>query len=245
MTRVPRFFLPGLAPSGRAVLPGEVARHALKTLRLKRGDLIRLFDGRGLEVEAEILSTGRREPAAGILSVLEPLDRGLPQRILVFSPPRGERLEWLVEKGTELGATLFRPVLWKRTPPRAGSFRVDRLEKIAASACEQCGRSFLPAFTPPVSLDRFLEGEIPGERILLERGAPLPAGAGFPGPATLVAGPEGGWEREEREALRERGFLAAGLGRLTLRIETALLAGLSLLSPRGENPGRGEGGGPP
>ncbi len=240
MTRVPRFYQPGLAPSGEVLLSEEASRHAWKTLRLQKGDKIRLFDGKGLEVEARILSAGRGGVRAEILGVMEVPDRSLSPRALAFSPPRGERLEWLVEKGTELGATLFQPVLWRRTPPRARSFRLHRLERIAASACEQCGRATLPLILPPLSLERFLETGIRGTGLLLDRAGPPLEGRISPGGATLLAGPEGGWEPEEREAAEEAGFAPFSLGSFTLRIETALLAGLSRLALPGESPGREE-----
>ena len=248
MTRIPRFFTPRLLRSGTVLLPPEASRHALKTLRLKPGDRVRLFDGEGLEVEAEILPGGKASAKAGILGEVAPLDKGLPERILVFSPPRGERLDWLIEKGTELGVTAFQPLLWERTPPRSRSPRIDRLERIAASACEQCGRARLPAILPPLSLEAFLESEIRGKAYLLDREGPPPPGVEPPGPATILAGPEGGWIPQEREALLERGFTPVGLGSLTLRIETALLAGLVHLgrhSPPSGNPGREGREGPP
>ena len=245
MSRVPRFYQPGLGTSGETLLSRESSRHALKTLRLKRGDPIRLFDGEGLEVEARILLSEKGRARVEVLRALEAPDRLLPPRVLAFSPPRGERLDLLVEKGTELGATHFQPVLWKRTPPRARSPRLHRLEKIAASACEQCGRARLPRLLPPLPLERFLETGFQGAGLLLDREGPPLEGRDVSGAATLLAGPEGGWEPGEKEAAREAGFLPSSLGPLTLRIETALLAGLSRLALPAEPPGReGPGGSP-
>ncbi len=245
MTRVPRFYQPGLAPEGKVDLSRDACRHALKTLRLKEGDPVRLFDGEGLEVEARILAAGKGRARAEVLRVLEAPDRFLPPRMLAFSPPRGERLDLLVEKGTELGAALFQPILWKRTPPRARSPRLGRLEKIAASACEQCGRARLPVFLPPLPLESFLQTGIQGAGLLLDKEGPPLAGKGLSGAVTLLAGPEGGLEPGEKEAALEAGFLPSSLGPLTLRIETALLAGLSRLALPAVPPGREGPGGPP
>ncbi len=246
MSRVPRFHVPDLPPSGPVPLPPEAARHARKTLRLEPGDPVRLFDGRGREAEARLLGGPRGGPVlAEILRLLPPPEGELPSRVLAFSPPRGERLEWLVEKSTELGATTLQPVLWERTPPRSRNLRLERLERIAASACEQCGRAFLPEILPPRTLEEFLEGPIPPGAFLLERGGPPPGREDKRAPILLAAGPEGGWTERERAALASRGFRPLGLGPLVLRIETALLAGLALLAPPCEAPGRGGSGAPP
>ena len=184
---------------------------------------------------------------AEILEETTPADRGAPERILAFSPPRGERLEWLVEKGVELGATVFQPLLWERTPPRARNLRKERLQRIAAAACEQCGRAKLPHLLPPLPLEEFLAEEFlakefQGRAYLLDReGDPPPAGAGEAEEVLLAAGPEGGGTEEEKAALLARGFRPLRAGAYTLRIETALLAGLTLLSPppaRKGSPGR-------
>ncbi len=237
--RIPRVYLERIPESGEFDLPEEVKHYLKNVLRLKPGDRARFFDGKGREILVSLEGKGPVISKAKTVEGIRAPDRYLPERILAFSPPSRERLEWLIEKGTELGASRFILLKLERTPPRSREVgkKLKRLERIAGAACAQCGRAYLPSMEGPVGLGELLESLDPKhERILLDPGADARLGeTGLP--SIVLAGPEGGFTVRERRAIEGSGFKPYTLGPLTLRIETALLSALAVL---GLNPGPAE-----
>lgn len=218
----------------RVVLGRSAARHAAAVLRLKPGATVRVFDGRGGEYRARLIAAGRGsvqvelvEPFPGVAESPLPI-------VLALGVSRGDRMDLAVRKSVELGVARIVP-LWMargavRPAPRKIGERLSRWRRIAEGACEQCGRSTVPAFESPRPLEEWLERR-PRDgaalRLASDRGrafALLPAPEP---PLTLLVGPEGGLDPCEAEQADRRGFVAARLGPRVLRTETAAVAAVA------------------
>jgi 16S rRNA (uracil1498-N3)-methyltransferase len=240
-----RLFLPLSGPAQpTARVEGARLHYLVNVLRLREGDALEVFDGRGGAYPAARVSALRGDAAE--LS-LGPRTAAPPRRpiAVVQGLPRGEKLELVIQKGTELGAAAFAPAFTRRAvvkldERRAGA-RTRRWQAIAEEAARQCGRADVPPVLSPRPLLEAVEaaaasaGGPGGGRILVldeeERSTLLrEAHAGSAGaPLTLVVGPEGGLERDEVRALAGRGGVPVTLGALVLRTETAALAALAVL----------------
>jgi len=222
-----------LAPGAEPVLDEAAAHYLRHVLRLSDGAELRLFNGRDGEFAARLIAAGKRDAK---LAVGERMRAFQPPRDLwlCFAPIRQGRIEFIIEKATELGAARLVPVLTQRCQVR--QINATRLEAHAREAAEQCERLDLPAIAPLTPLNDLLAAW-PGERRLFacleRREAPrllqavqaLPAGA----PLALLIGPEGGFAPEEAERLAGRPFVTAvSLGDTILRAETAALAALAV-----------------
>lgn len=234
----PRFYcaIP-LAPDADLLLPEGAARH-VQVLRLQPGKAITLFDGRGGEYAAVVERIGRGEVAVRV-GAHHDLERESGRAIhLAVGLVASERMDWLVEKATELGAASIQPLLAERSVLRlAGERARKRLahwQAIAVAACEQCGRNRVP----PVRPLRVLADWIPtvadgGARGLLALEPPLQelmTIAAQVSTLTLLSGPEGGLSGAEEAAAMSAGFVRVTLGPRVLRAETAPLAALSRLA---------------
>jgi len=218
--------------AARAELTAE-ARHYLRdVLRLSPGDEVELFDGRGgawparLEPGWEALSLGERRAAAA----------AGPAVHLLFALAKGEKVDLVVQKATELGAARVAPFAAERSvvrlEPEKGVERTVRWRRIAEEAARQCGRADVPEVAAPAPLEAALAAVPPGFRLVVlhgEGGAPLAALPleGAPGLA-LVVGPEGGLTAEELRTCDAAGALRATLGPRTLRAETAAIVAVAL-----------------
>lgn len=239
MSRVPRVFVPGPVVAGeRLKLDGEAAAHLGRVLRARAGDAVILFDGRGAEFEAEIVTASRR----GIELVIgagRDAGRESPlQLVLLQGISRAERMDWVLRKAAELGVASLRPVMTERSVVRLDAERAARRlqhwQAILVSACEQCGRNRLPELLEPLLLDAALSAHASAQGVLLDPEADrgpesLPAPAGL---LCLLVGPEGGLDARERAAARAAGYIGVRLGPRILRTETAAIAGIVLLQAR-------------
>lgn len=215
-------------------LPDTVTRHALQVLRLRDGDAIVLFDGRGGEFTGSLVVSGRYADArVGAHAAIE-RERTVPVT-LVQSLVAADVMDDIVRKAVELGVAAIVPVLAQRSQ-RAPADRLDRRvarwRQIAIAACEQCGRNRIPDVAEVVVLDDWMHGQADFADVvvldpLAER--PLSALAAAHGPAVLIIGPEGGLTGEEIRSARTQGAQTANLGARTLRADTAALAALAML----------------
>jgi 16S rRNA (uracil1498-N3)-methyltransferase len=228
-----RFHVPEAAPGARVVLPEHSEHHARDVLRLREGALVRLFDGRGAEFDAVLDAVSRKGVSARITGRAEPRAESPLRVVLAVSPLRGDRMELVVQKATELGVAEIRPIITARTdaaarPALKGS-RQERWDKVASGAAEQCGRAVVPLVAPTTTLDALLEQPFGGLKLFfLERSAPSALTAlARPEEVLMLVGPAGGWEEVEVERATAAGFVAAGLGPRILRAETAALAAVS------------------
>lgn len=237
---MPRFHVPeGLARHARLALPAGAARHA-QVLRLQPGDAVTLFDGRGGEWRAAITRMGRSSVEVLIGEHL-PVEREAPRAVhLAVGLMAAERMDWLVEKATELGAASITPLLMARSSLRLAGERAARKtahwQAVAAAACEQSGRNRVPELRAPCPLPDWLALRHDAARCLLSLDATahglrqqmdnLPAGAAV----ALLSGPEGGLTADEETTACAAGFAPCSLGPRILRAETAPLAALALLT---------------
>jgi 16S rRNA (uracil1498-N3)-methyltransferase len=218
-------------------LPPDSAHHVSRVLRLRQGDALALFNGRGGEFAGRIESMDKAKVSVRTAAHAE-IERESPlEVILAQGISRGERMDYTLQKAVELGISAFVPVTTQRSVVQLDTDRaVKRLEhwrKIIIGACEQCGRNRLPALEPIHTLPEWLTREQTGERFILDPGAEenslLQAS---PGRVILLAGPEGGFSEEERRAVKQAGYRGLRLGPRILRTETAALAAISALQFR-------------
>lgn len=233
-----------LADHATLSLPGDAARH-VQVLRLQPGHTVTVFDGSGREWPATVRRMGRQavdvELGAGVA-----VDRELPVRVtLAAAAPANDRMDWLVEKATELGVASIHPLLAQRSVLRVGGERAVRKQAhwqaVAVAACEQCGRARVPAVhamrpledwlreagsPPPPGSARWLLSLAPGARALRHLADEL-AAFGPGATLTLLSGPEGGWTADEEALAVSSGWTPVQLGPRVLRAETAPLAALA------------------
>ncbi len=223
IARVHHAAVPGTG--AEIVLDPEESHHVTRVLRLRPGDPVAVFDGRGREWEAVLVSAGRN--GATVRTVSESTGRTDPglELVLYQALCRPERMEWVIQKGTEVGVAAIRPFVARRSEcPAPSAERLKRYRRVALEAAKQSGRRVVPEVTPPVGT---VPPPPPGATALLLHTAPgappLADRLAGPRPASvwLLVGPEGGFEPEEAEELEAAGWLPCGLGPRTLRTETA------------------------
>jgi 16S rRNA (uracil1498-N3)-methyltransferase len=234
---VPRFHVDvPLRAGSTCALPEDAAHHALHVLRLRGGDEVTLFNGRGGEYAGRVASLGKRELLIDVLQHRE-VEREAPLRmVLVQGVSSGERMDFTIRKAVELGVAEVRPVLAAASVARPrgerAAARREHWQKIAISACEQCGRNRVPEVHELVSVQQ-LPADASPHKILLSPRAELrfsEACRKIEASATLAAGPEAGFNAAEEAALLDLGFVPAKLGARVLRTETAALAALAALN---------------
>ncbi|MGH8764033.1 MAG: 16S rRNA (uracil(1498)-N(3))-methyltransferase [Nitrosospira sp.] len=247
---VPRFYCPEKIVAGQIIeLPASVARHALRALRLEQGDEMILFNGNGGEFQAAIARIGKNGTAAVVIEKYLNIERESPLAItLAQSVCASEKMDWLVQKGVEMGISRIQPLITRLSMVKLSGERADRRirhwQQIVISACEQCGRNYIPQVLPLISLPGWLgtqisEGEhsshevSPHSRFMLSPAATngLRDFAGFSAitTLTLLVGPEGGFTPEEEAAAMVAGFIPLRLGKRVLRTESAALAAVAAM----------------
>jgi len=249
---MPRFYCPVPLASGSTLdLPPGAARH-VQVLRLQPGDTITLFNGTqgpqdgfaspGGEFEATITHMGRSEVGVQV-GTHHAVEREPAVAVhLAVGMPANDRMDWLVEKATELGVASIQPLMTERSVLRLSGERADKKiahwQSVAIAACEQCGGNRVPQIHAAKTLSAWLQ-TLPAAlanqpRWLLalgEAAVPLPQHTGISTlqHATFLSGPEGGLSPAEENAAMERGFAPVTLGQRVLRAETAALTALARL----------------
>ncbi|MBO9621455.1 MAG: 16S rRNA (uracil(1498)-N(3))-methyltransferase [Sphingomonas sp.] len=227
----PRLFVETVLSAGlRLPLDGAPANYLLAVMRLKNGDPVKLFDGATGEWLALARDLRKRDLVLEVTEQLRPLEP-VPDLWLCAAPIKKGRIDWVAEKACELGVARLLPVLTRRTV--IDRLNLDRLRSHMVEAAEQCGRTALPELAEPVKLAALL-CDWPAERTLFfadeTGGVPaVEAMRARPGPAAILVGPEGGFDAEEREAIRALPqAVGIALGPRILRAETAAAAAVSL-----------------
>jgi 16S rRNA (uracil1498-N3)-methyltransferase len=236
--RVTRVFVGQTLVCGKGVgLPEQAGLHLTRVLRLDVGATIALFDGTGGEYQGTLERDGKRWWAK--VGAHDPVERESPLRItLLQGVARGERMDFIVQKSTELGVARIVPVLAERSLVKVDAAQRARKrehwQSIAISACEQCGRNRVPEVAEPVGIGDAVRALAPdGARYLLAAGASVTLvdatrrDAGKP--VTLLIGPEGGLADTERQFAAAHEFTACSMGPRILRTETAGLAALAIM----------------
>ena len=235
---MPRLYCPGPLASGQSLeLPAGAARH-VQVLRLQPGAGLTLFNGEGGEFEGVVEHIGRS--AVGVrVAQHHPVEREAQREVhLAIGMPANERMDWLVEKATELGAASLRPLVAQRSVLKLAGERAQKKrahwQAVAVAACEQCGRNRVPLIHPVLELEHWLAAPpsqpvrlllslAPGARSWSEAAAPA-------GPVLALSGPEGGLSPREEAVALAQGFRPVSVGSRVLRSDTAPLALLAVLT---------------
>ena len=233
--RAPRLFVDApLNEGARIELERNQSNYLGNVLRLSAGESILVFNGREGEWQAQI--DGRKRPdGLTVVAQTRPQDR-LPDIAYVFAPLKHARLDYMVQKAVEMGASALQPVLTRHT--QVSRVNVERMRANVIEAAEQCGILSLAEVTEPVALDRFLDRRETGRLLVFcdeaaDIGNPIEAlrqGLSAPAGIDVVIGPEGGFAGEERAfMLRQPSTLRLSLGPRILRADTAGVAALALV----------------
>jgi len=225
-----------LAPDTDLPLPDAAAYHVARVLRLREGAVIAAFDGSGSEYRCEILAVKGDEVRVRVGAKSAGLPESPLRITLVQAISRSERMDWTLQKATELGVRAIMPVLSARSVVRLDERQAEKKlrhwQAIVASACEQCGRSVVPEIRAPLELSRYLaSAPREGQRFVLSPTGPASlAGITSMGTrAELLIGPEGGLDDAELERATAVGFTPVRLGPRVLRTETAGIVALTVL----------------
>ncbi|UZE28764.1 16S rRNA (uracil(1498)-N(3))-methyltransferase [Pseudomonas asplenii] len=230
--RLSRFFIDAPLSLGEHQLPEAQAHYIGRVLRMAEGDALQVFDGSGNEFLGSLLEVGKKHVRVQLTETFagqpdSPLHLHLGQGL-----SRGERMDWAIQKATELGVSEITPIVSERCEVRLKDERADKRlahwRQIAISACEQCGRSTLPVIHPPLLLNEWLKQTEAELKLVLHPVAePLTS---HPKPASLafLIGPEGGLSDAEVEQAARSGYGPARLGPRVLRTETAPVVALAV-----------------
>ena len=237
---MPRFYCPAPLHTGLVLgLPAGAARH-VQVLRLQPGDVITLFNGEGGEFDATVTRMGRSDVDVEV-GTHHPLERETARAVhLLAGITANERMDWLVEKATELGVASITPLAAERSVLKLKGERADKKlahwQGVAVAAAEQCGRNRVPVIHPAVTLSQWLsqpQSQPDTDRWMLSLAQgtqPLAAVNSHARPVLVLSGPEGGLAPAEEAAALAAGFKPVTLGSRVLRAETAPLAVLSALT---------------
>ncbi|MBK8099390.1 MAG: 16S rRNA (uracil(1498)-N(3))-methyltransferase [Planctomycetes bacterium] len=219
-----RLYANPLPPTGPTTLSARLGHHLGRIARIDIGDPLVLFNGLGDEATATVEGQEGRDLRVLVHGPLLPPRGRSPLRALdvAVALPKSPRTDWLLEHGTEAGIRSFRPILTERTnrqPDRHAAW-----QRVLIAACAQCDRALLPTIEPTVTLAELCALRLPAARFVATTGE-QELGPAAAATTLLVVGPEGGFTAGELEQLLAAGFLPRSLGPLTLRTETAVLAG--------------------
>jgi 16S rRNA (uracil1498-N3)-methyltransferase len=209
-------------------LPAEEAHHACRSRRLREGDAVIVFDGRGHEAAGTILSASKARVEVRIGEVVE-RPRPRPALTLAVAMPKGPRQETLIEKCTELGTAEIVPLITQRSVATPSDHRLDKWRRTTIEAAKQSDQCWLPVLSPPRRLEEVLADATAFEHHLVAApgaGTMLDWAGVLAGSASVLAfiGPEGGWTGGELNELTAAGCRPVSLGPHVLRIETAAIA---------------------
>lgn len=230
---MPRIYVPSLREKeGPVRITGESARYLLTVLRCKAGDELTLFDSRGGSYRAEVREAGKRDLTVEVKEAFPPEPESPVGVVLIQGLLKGQKMDLVVQKATELGVREIVPVVTGRAQVRE-TRKPERWRKIALEASRQSGRAVAPAVREPVGFGEFLRaGEglrgflfwEEGGAALKEASAPVKEGI-----VHVAVGPEGGFTAEEVRMGRDKGLMVTTLGPRILRAETAAIAAVALV----------------
>ena len=235
---MPRFYCsPPLPPGGSFDLPPDAAHHAARVLRLRAGSRVEIFDGLGNECHGLIAELSGKRVIVGDITASSANRESPLQIVLAQAMSSSEKMDWVIQKATELGVTEIQPLDTERSVARLSAERAakrrEHWRQVAISACEQCGRNLLPEIHAPLDIMVWLQQvkELPGTRLILlpQSAASLHSLEKPEGKVVLLIGAEGGFTEAERDSALHCGFTPILLGARVLRTETAAVAGLAAL----------------
>ena len=237
-----RFFAPALDPGDETVLlPRDEAEHLSRVLRLGVGDTVAIFDGRGHEFLARVVSAARREVRVQLLSRVEPAGEPPVPLTLAQAVLKADKMDDVVRDAVMLGVAAIQPLITKRSETTVAALtrgaRRDRWTRVALASVKQSRRATFPDIRGPLTLEAYLnEPRPPLSLMFVEPGAGVSApslavlrGRPAPSDAAVLVGPEGGWDEEEWTAAHATGVELVTLGHRTLRADAVPIAAISIL----------------
>jgi len=223
-----------LGPGAQFALAPEAAQHVAKSLRLKTGDALTVFDGRGGEYDA-VIQRVERDRVDVKLGSFRDVDRESSLDVgLVQGLPEADKMDWIIQKAAELGVAWIQPIVCDRSVVRLQGERAARREahwrRVAVAACEQCGRNRIPDVRSTLGYREWIAVSSQSRRwMLVPDGTPVAAMAPPQGSLEMLVGPEGGLSDRERDLAMPRGFEPVALGHRVLRTETAPIVAMAAL----------------
>jgi 16S rRNA (uracil1498-N3)-methyltransferase len=225
-----------LAIGGSSLISGSAANHIMRVLRLREGDALTLFDGRGGEYGARIAGFRKDSVQVDVREQREVERESALDLTLAQGISRGERMDWVMQKATELGVRRVVPMFTERSvvklDERQAEKKLQHWRGIAIAACEQCGRNRVPDISAPASFYDGIRASVATNvtRLLLSpQGSLRLRDLPRPSQVVLLIGPEGGLADNEEEFAIKSGFQPVQLGPRILRTETAAIAALAAL----------------
>jgi 16S rRNA (uracil1498-N3)-methyltransferase len=223
-----------LQVSDSVELEPQASHHLASVLRMSAGDSVRLFNNSGHEYQGSITSAKKRAVTVQIDSCQQNSVESPLKSHLAISISKGDRMDYVIQKATELGVTEITPLITERTNVKLNAERLEKKQQhwqqIAISACEQCGRNTVPKVNAMKKLTNWIEYcEADKKLVLHHRSEQALDSKQQPASAILLIGPEGGLSEDEISLAESKGFEALTMGPRVLRTETAPLAALSLL----------------
>src|SRR5262245_2443073 len=234
---LPRFYVPTLDVSVReAAMPADEASHLTRVMRLGVGDEIAVFDGRGHEFRANVLSAVRGKVRIELLEPIEPAPEARVPITLVQAVLKGDKMDDVVRDATMMGVAAIEPIVTARTIVRGKRTENDRWARVAIASAKQCRRAVVPSIAPTRDFNGWLATSAHGLcLILVEPSAAAPDIDSLhllenhaAGSLALIVGPEGGWSADEREQADRAGCVGVTLGGLTLRADGVAVAALAI-----------------
>jgi 16S rRNA (uracil1498-N3)-methyltransferase len=239
---VHRFYAPDFAGDGDVQLPDAEARHLARVLRLKPGDAVAIFDGRGREALARVEAVHAGKVMLRPTAPRQPASEPKVSLTLAQALLKSDKMERVISDAVMLGVSAVQPVLSRRTDVpqaalRAGG-RQARWERTVIASVKQCGRAVVPLVLAPIDLSELLRTTPGRTRLMLVEPSAAGQGnvksllsleAGIPAEAVIMIGPEGGWDRQEVDAAAESGVTLVSLGSRTLRADAAGAAAIAVL----------------
>jgi 16S rRNA (uracil1498-N3)-methyltransferase len=235
--RIPRIYTPQPLQANASIeLEPGPSQHLARVLRMNTGDGVVLFNGSGGQYPATISALDRKSVVVATAGFeARECESGL--RIeLGIAISRGEKMDWVIQKATELGVSTVAPLRTERTEVRLKGEREEKKlrhwQQVAISACEQCGRNQIPLIQPLQDITPWISTVRADARLVLHHRADDMAGATAPASVALLVGPEGGLSQTEIAAAEQAGFSSLQLGPRVLRTETAPLAAIAIVQAR-------------
>lgn len=235
--RIPRIYTgQPLRANASIALDVGASQHVARVLRMSVGDRLVLFNGEGGQYPATISAVDKKSVMTTTDGFEDIEHESMLELHLGIAISRGDRMDWVVQKATELGVSVIAPLLSERTEVRLRGEREEKKrrhwQQVTVSACEQCGRNRLPRILPLQALDQWIGSVRTDARLVLDHRAGNITAAAAPASVALLVGPEGGLTEAEISAAAAQGFTALRLGPRVLRTETAPLAAIAILQAR-------------
>lgn len=240
---MPRFFVAGPPENGLLTLHGDNAHHAGRVLRLRPGESVTLCDGQGMDFDCTIESVEKEAVVCRVQDSHAAKTEPKQRLTLYMALPKGDKMDFIVQKAVELGVREIVPYLSQNcvSRPDKTEKKVERWQKIALEAAKQCGRGYLPAVGAVIPFEQAVEQAARSETKLFfyenekQTGLRHALADGVGESVSLVIGPEGGFAPEEAALAVQMGLTSVSLGTRILRCETAPVAALAAVLYAGGN----------